>query len=470
MQHKLPGRRGKTSVRPRTLACVATLVGSMLLTFSFPAGVSATTRDASSQRSCRNAHAAQRPGSHCPTDPADGAMSGIDATSLAETLLQSAAKSAGGKIGGLIAGWALDSIFGSSSQNNDEIKAQLDGLQSQMTGLQGQIHGLDVKLDDAVKKLMTQADRNAYDGVAAQTNYDAADLADYQILLNSWLKRPPGSAVDGSQSSELQTMRSTLGVIIQHLDHAMVGAAGSRGLIAIYRSVIQAQTPYPTDRFYTSDFTTPMSDMLDYYAGLTVQAFVMLAEVNHLSWTSGGSTFAANDAVVETYADLVPTMLTHWNQLATGGVGRLPEDVVADTATGLMWSRSNLTLAGSKYFCWTNCNWSASVLPAPATVIGGLSGWVVPSYAQFAALTPGLGDKAFAFLTANGFQWQQESVTPKDTYGQHPAIVAPAYWTSGDTMIGFLGGSLHLYDQSYLLYSLWQSFPGPGVVAVRPIH
>ncbi|TWP37403.1 hypothetical protein FGL98_06555 [Leekyejoonella antrihumi] len=389
---------------------------------------------------------------------------------MAETLLSTLAKSAGNKIGGALAGWALDSIFGSSATPTDELKAQLDGLQNQMTDLQTQVHSLDAKLDDSLKKLMTQADRNTYDEVAAQANTDAAELADYQIQLDSWLKRAPGTAVDGSQSSELQTMRSTLGVIIQHINLAMTGATGSRGLIAIYRNVIQDQTPYPTDRFYTSDFTTPMSDMLDYYESLTVQAFNMLAEVNHLSWTTGGTPFAANDAVVQTYANLVPTQLAHWSQLATGGVGRLPEGVVADTTTGLMWSRSRLTLAGSAYFCWTQCNWSASVLPAPATVIDGLTGWTIPSYAQFAALTPGLGDKAFAFLRANGFQWQQESVTPKDAYGQHPAIVAPAYWTSGDTMIGFLGGSLHLYDQSYLLYPLWQWFPGPGVVAVRAIH
>ena len=154
--------------------------------------------------------------------------------------------------------------------------------------------------------------------------------------------------MDGSQSAELQTMRSNLGVIIQHLDRAMIGAPGSRGLIAIYRSVIQNTTPYPTTRFYTSDFTTPMSDMLDYYQSLAVQAFNMLAEVNHVSWTLNGTTFAANNAVVETYANLVPTMLAHWNQLGTGGVGRLPNGVVADTTTGLMWTRSGLTLGGNK--------------------------------------------------------------------------------------------------------------------------
>ena len=58
--------------------------------------------------------------------------------------------------------------------------------------------------------------------------------------------------MDGSQSAELQTMRSNLGVIIQHLDRAMIGAPGSRGLIAIYRSVIQNATPaHPTNSVCT---------------------------------------------------------------------------------------------------------------------------------------------------------------------------------------------------------------------------
>ncbi len=471
MKRRISGRRGKTPVRRRTLACLTAVVVSMLMVFSISAYAGAAglssgsaTVAGSSERSCQNAHAAQRPGSPCPTSPAGGAMSSIDATSLAETLLSAAAKSAGGKIGGTITGWALDSIFGSSAQNNDALKAQLDVLQNQMTDLQTQVHGLDVKLDDSVKKLMTQADRNTYDGVAAQVNMDAAELADYQIQLDSWLKRAPGTAVDGSQSSELQTMRSTLGVIIQHLDHAMVGGTGSRGLIAIYRSVIQSQTSYPTDRFYTSDFTTPVSDMLDYYAGLTVQAFIMLAEVNHLSWTLGGTTFSANDAVVTTYANLVPTMLAHWNQLATGGVGRLPEHVVADTATGLMWSRSNLTLAGTSVFCWT-CyvpNLSIAMLLTPATVIDGLSGWAIPSQAQFAALVN--GQNAFKFLTASGFQWHQTNGAI--SMGQY-TLPIPAYWAAGGLSVGFPNGNvISLNDKNY-----WPTLaPGPGAVAVRAIQ
>ena len=212
-------------------------------------------------------------------------MGAVDASSLAEQLLSQVAKTAGTKIGGQIAGWALDSIFGPTPDPTQELKDQINVLQGQMTDLQTEVKQLDDKLDASIKKLMTQADQNAYDSVAAQVNSDAAQLLDYQIQLDSWLKDKPGAPVEGSQSAEMQTMRSSLGVIIQHLDRAMVGAPGSRGLIAIYRSVIQNHTPYPTTRFYTSDFTTPMSDMLDYYQSLAVQAFNMLAEVNHVSWT-----------------------------------------------------------------------------------------------------------------------------------------------------------------------------------------
>ncbi len=466
MQHRNPGRRGRSTARLSALACLAALVVSTLVVFSSPAdaGVgSPGEHGRAAEQSCSNEHAAQRPDSPCLPAPLGGAMSAIDATPLAETLMSSLAKTAGSKIGGVLAGWALDSIFGPAAKDSDVLKQQLDGLQSQMTDLQTQVHQLDIKLGDSIKKLMTQADRNTYDGVAAQVTSDAAAVADYQIQLDSWLKKAPGTPVDGSQSSELQTMRSTLGLIIQHLDLAMVGAGGSRGLIAIYRSVVQSQTPYPTDRFYTSDFTTPMSDMLDYYEALAVQAFNLLAEVNHLSWTVSGTTFSANDALVQTYANLVPTMLTHWNQLATGGVGRLPAHVVADTGTGLMWSRSNLTFRGGKVFCWAYCgdNLSLSTLFDTNSVLDGLSGWSVPTQAQFSALVQ--GQNAFAFLTAHGFQWQP---TGRNVQVNTIPITVPAYWSAGGTTVDFsYFNKISLHDQNY-----WPVFlPGPGAVAVRPL-
>jgi hypothetical protein len=417
-------------------------------------------------RSCKNEQAAGRPSSSCPVLPPGGAMgSPVDATPLAEQLLSSIAKSAGSKIGGQLAGWALDSIFGPTPDPSKEIKAQLDVLQGQMTDLQAQVHQLDLDLRDSIKKLMTQAERNTFDIAAAQVNGDAASLADFQIQLESWMKKKPGSPVDGSQSSELQLMRGKLGVIIQDLDLAMTGTSTHRGLIAIFHDVIASQARYPTGRFYTSEFTTPMSDMLDYYQGLAVQAFNMLAEVNHLSWTVGGVTFDANNELVQSYASRVPAMLTNWSQLATDGVGRLPDHVVADTQTGLMWSQSNLTLAGSKVFCWSLCgsNLSLSTLLTPDTVIDGVSGWAVPSQAQFSALVS--GQKAFTFLTANGFQWQRSG--PAVEVNGIP-ITVPAYWSAGSTSVDFAfanGDTISLHNQNY-----WPVFlPGPGAVAVRPL-
>jgi hypothetical protein len=204
--------------------------------------------------------------------------------------------------------------------------------------------------------------------------------------------------------------------------------------------------------------------MLDYYQSLAVQAFNMLAEVNHVSWTLGGVPFLADNDIVEEYATRVPAMLSHWSDLATHGVGRLPEDVVADSQTGLMWSQSNLTLAGSKYFCWAVCgeNLSLSTLLTPETVIDGLAGWSVPSQAQFTTLASGQGGGTFAFLTSNGFQWQREGL--RMTINGFP-FVAPAYWSAGGTSVDFSIGSLILHDTNYWPFLL----PGPGAVAVRPI-
>ena len=131
----------------------------------------------------------KHPAPDCPTGTAGGAMGAVDASSLAEQLLSQVAKTAGTKIGGQIAGWALDSIFGPSPDPTQELKDQIDVLQGQMTNLQTEVNRLDDKLDASIKKLMTQADQNAYDSVAAQVNSDAAQLLDYQVQLDSWLRQ-----------------------------------------------------------------------------------------------------------------------------------------------------------------------------------------------------------------------------------------------------------------------------------------
>jgi hypothetical protein len=397
-----------------------------------------------------------------------GGLGSIDATSIAQQLLSSVAKSAGSKIGGAIAGWALDSIFGSSVSPTEELKQQINALQNDMTSLKTQVNLLGNNLTTAIKQLKSQVDRDAYETEAGLVNHDAATLVAYQKQFDSWLQLTPGdpkTVIDGSKSSELQTMRSTLDVIINDLDVAMIGTPTTRGLIAIYGSVIQDQDPYPVGRFYTSDFTTPVSNQLDYYEDLAVQAFNMLAEVYHLSWTIGNVDFTANDALVEDYATFVPTMLANWNQMATSGVGRLPDGVVADTSTGLMWSRSNLTLGGKKVFCWSCLpDLSLSTLLTPTTIIDGLSGWAVPSQAQLAALVAGNQKTAFTFLTANGFQWQQSNGTI--LIGGSIPFTIPAYWVNGGTTVDFAnGGSISFHDQNY-----WAAFlPGPGAIAVRSI-
>ena len=407
-----------------------------------------------------------------------GAASGIDATSISRLLLESVAKAAGSKISGPIAGWALDSIFGSSTGNTDEVKAQLDQMANQLTSLNNQVQQLHTQLNDMLKKLEWQAERNTYDGLAAQVNQDAATLSDYQIRFDSWLKRGLGSQVSASQSDILLGMRRDLGKIINDLNNAMTGGApGARGLIEVYGSVTQKHLSYASDltdnRFSTSEFTTPVSNQLDYYEGLTVQAFTMLAEVNHLSWTIGGSTYDADTPYVETYANCLPKLLANWNQMATSGAGRLPDGTVADASTGLMWARSNLSAPGDgnpipEAFCWQGCfiypQQSLSTWLTPSRDIGGLSGWRVPSKAEFDALVAGHTTSPLMFLHANGFKWRDSTSIKIDGY----PVTVPAYWVNGGSTVSFHDG----YRASGGVdYGSWLAtfLPGPGAVSVRNI-
>jgi hypothetical protein len=71
---------------------------------------------------------------------------------------------------------------------------------------------------------------------------------------------------------------------------------------------------------------------------------------------------------------------------------------------------------------------------------------------------------AFAFLTANGFQWKQSDGTI--LIGGSIPFVVPAYWVNGGTSVDFANsGSINFRGQNY-----WLTFlPGPGAVAVRSI-
>jgi hypothetical protein len=120
------------------------------------------------------------------------AQAGIDPTSIAQDLISSVAKSAGSKIGGALAGWALDAIFGPSPQKDDETKLLLNDLQTQVKGVRDDVHQLGIDLGQAIDRLMTQEQRNTYDGVAAQVNIDSATLKAYQINFEALLRTAPG--------------------------------------------------------------------------------------------------------------------------------------------------------------------------------------------------------------------------------------------------------------------------------------
>ena len=106
MQHSLTERRGRSTTRWSSLACLVALVLSTLMVLSPPADATPGNGGANGQgsdNSCTNPHAADRPGSPCSTGSYGGALGGIDATPIAEQLLSSVAKSAGSKIGGELA-------------------------------------------------------------------------------------------------------------------------------------------------------------------------------------------------------------------------------------------------------------------------------------------------------------------------------------------------------------------------------
>lgn len=404
------------------------------------------------------------------SDTTAGATASLDATSLAKTLLEGVAKGAGSKTGEFFAGWALSSIFGPSEGNNEETLVLLHDLSTQITQLNKQVDQLSDQLATAVQQIKSEVDRSTYELEAATLRDDISKLSDYQAKLASWLKRPPGASVDGSDSNDLLTMRTNLGVIINHLNTTMMGQTGSQGLIAIYAKVVRddlaAKGAPSSPRFVTADFTTPVSDQLDYYEGLMVQAFEMLAEVYHVTWKIGDVSYGDNIPYVQSYANCVPQFLAAWDLKATDGLGKLPATVVADVQNKLMWTRSGLSVSGDGYpfadqFCWAACG---VLLPArelstwmtPTRSILGYTGWRVPSTAEFSALVSGHANGAIAYLKTVGFDWRDNTTINIDGY----PVSVPPYWLAGGTAASF--------DPSFhAVQWLSTALPGPGAVAVR---
>ncbi len=423
-------RRTWTSALVATLVTAGTLFGTLGTAIGWAPSAAASVRDDATPSA--NPPEASISCANIPNSFGASAASSIDATGLAKDLLSGLAKGAGSKVGGLLAGWALDSIFGSSGGSDEQTKLMLDELKKQLNALSSQVSSLHADITNALQKAEWEAERTNYENAARLVTTDSSTLKDYQIRLDSWLKNAPGSLVYVSQSVILLGMRANLGVIINHLNEAMIGSPGYRGLIEIFASVTRQSLPYnpksslTQDQFLTSEFTTPMSVQLDYYESLAVQAFNMLAEVNHLSWKIGDTVYGADVPYVETYANCMPKILANWIELATSGVGRLPDSVVADVKTGLMLSRSNLSgnADGSplpSQYCWSGCfvTWQHDLSSwlTPDMQIHGFAGWRVPSKAEFAALVNGQERAPLKFLRANGFQWRDSTEVTISPWG-----------------------------------------------------
>jgi hypothetical protein len=467
--------------KPLTSVLVASLAMASLIGTTGAVGLAVATappaaaRVADDSAPTQAAQSTQGASISCANSAQFGATAGssLDASSLAKTLLEGVAKGAGSKVGEFFAGWALSSIFGPSEGNDQQTVALLQDLSAQIKDLSAQVDRLQTTITNAISDLATEEDKHTYELESVTLNKDISSLQNYEVDFASWLKKSPGATVDGSQSNELLNMRSNLGIFINDFNITMQGRTGSEGLIELYAKVVRdgfvkhKQSISP--RFLTAEFTTPVSEQLDYYEGLTVEAFNMLAEVYHLSWTIGKSDpidYSANIPYVESYANCVPKLLEEWNQKATDGLGQLPPTVVADTQTGLMWTRSSIGVSGDGYpfadqYCWVACGFmfpyrELSTWMTPTRSILGYRGWRVPSQAEMGNLVAGHENKAIEYLKTLGFTWHGNGSVQINNV----PITVPAYWLAG--------GSAASFDPSFHT-TQWLStaLPGPGAVAVR---
>ena len=384
------------------------------------------------------------------------------------------------EISGDATGWLLKNIFNKTS-DAEKTRQEIAAVGAKIDLLNAKVDQLKQQMDTRFDQQFTETERTAYDVSAAIFTADAAKLLDYTARMDSWSRKDPGSTVDGAQSAVLLDMRNNLGFIIQHLNLAMMGTGGGRGLIEIFGSVTFRNQPgfasglTTQHEIYTSDYTTPVYDQLSYYKGLAVLAFNMLAEVNHLSWTSGSITYEADPGYVQTYAACLGQFFTAWDQKAAHSVGRLPTGVAVDQRTGLMWTRGayvpgqgvdpNGNEGSDPRVCFT----CAPELPGviQGATIEGFTGWRLPTANEVNRLLLGRTKKnPSAFLYANSMKWPSFTVNAgTQKFRQNRSFYVSDPWAAGGQTAAFITDDIFNRDDDHLWFAKSGRFE--GAIGVR---
>ncbi len=290
---------------------LATLSVSVAAVPSGTAGA-ASTRSTTTHpgRSTKAPNGSTRGGQAASAAGSSAALGGIQETLLTNFAL-GIAKGAGGKIGGAIGGWALETLFGIGNGPSDEIDKKLSDIKVQLDAISGQIVRINdnlVALNDSLKAIAalinTQADYALYSARVTAITTDESVIETAEAGLTDAIAAADGATVgqkpylDDLQSEANSITNSVTGVQVHVNDLAklFLGQNGTQSLPTLFAQVLRNSGRYPEfdDRPFYTQYINPL---VENYASYVVLGMNLMVEAWHLKYPADTTQSRAKAAV-----------------------------------------------------------------------------------------------------------------------------------------------------------------------------
>jgi hypothetical protein len=360
---------------------------------------------------------------------------------LAGQLLDEVIAGVGGDIGGDVAGWIIGSLSAPPDSTPTPVQQEeldkLNGLSSDLQALQSQVAALSTQISSVEQELISVTEAaqaySTYQQQATALSDGALSsmVADIQNVCEIANEQYDAAAAAGEttaltedQTTQLETIVTDNSEYIDAMNAALVGDGNSAGLIEVYSRVLwlaegSADT-MPSGTLISSGLLSEMQTIVQFYASVATLHLEAFIEAVHAL-----PGYTNDQPIYEYYVNSYVPYIQQWSYLAGMNLPALDPALIADVSavaspnpgtattpgTIRVWTAVPAQIAGQSqsrycmqqgmcvapdYYPETTGSSpiAVSVVPAVAPLSSylnapqyGLSGWRVPTVADWASLT-----------------------------------------------------------------------------------
>jgi hypothetical protein len=361
-------------------------------------------------------------------------------------------------------GWLLNLVSGQQpSVDAAKIQSQVDTIDSQLGSLAQQQYKDCQDMLSAINGAVDNADKGFYDDEATDVGNYVNSVENYQTDFGEIvgaLQADGGdvNALSSTYKGDIEDMLSGTptglrGLVDQINQVEGVAQAQSGNLVQLYAKILTEKfgyDPYQT-HIFPAAFVDAAYAQVDYYAEVVDQAAFLYSNVAHLSFKDGTDTYSPDPAGIINFLNLAEADIHGWSVSFSDGPtgdgtanwvsqtndqaigGPIPDDTVLDYRVQghpMLWTDSPVALDGyptspTPYYCASTAQFCYDdtfvgsdvvgdtdlVLQSPeplSTMIAdedydGLSGWRVPTMADWQALESGATSELTVWGPAHHF-------------------------------------------------------------------